>query len=363
MSFLESPVVLRCGIQPENRTGLVSHRTKSGLSSGHEVQLMPVATVPPRAQVMATTLAHDARTVHDTASLQLSEFEMEGHANWIVADISPGARSGSATLPGASYDAKTRQLVAPPGTQTVVIKEGTWKAIASSPNEAQNRQGEYNWSEPLAQRSRVLLPEDFYSPFVSGGTILFRPTWSENNRAQFGVVCLLFSMWTKDVSPAFTFAEKHPGLLGESTPSSPDAGQLRKGVLGSNKLVAALSFRQMLLLGLLTPEGALDDLSGANENLDAIYVYLILTNATLDKDRRLVATIDSLARTSQEPAKLRAISLGAFAAALFWPRDPNITSQSKSVLSAVSMRLKRLTPSPPEDPYLLYLFEQMGIAP
>ena len=317
-----------------------------------------VSPPPPRRQETATIVYHDARATHDAASLRISDFEIGGHAVWILAKVLPGERSGSATVPGASFNARTGQLETPDNARTVVIKEGTWQAIATSPNEA--KEGNYNWTEPLAQRQRGSAPEDFYSPFASGGAILFRPALGQHGIAQFGPLCLLFMAWAQYVQPAFDFAQQHPGLLDRAAPA--DVAQFRRLVPGTNELLAALAFRQLLLAGGLTQDDVRERLSGAKEYLDAVITYLILTNSGVpSKGPPLAEALDSVIRKSPALDKLRSISLGAFAAALFHSSDSKVTSQSKRLVETVRVRVKELGLRPQDDPYLLYLLSKMDL--
>lgn len=317
-----------------------------------------VSPPPPRRQEAATIAYHDARAIHDTASLRLSEFEIEGHTVWILAKVLPSERSGSATVPGASFNARTGQLETPENVRTVVIKEGSWQAIATSPNQA--REGNYNWTEPLAQRQRGSAPEDFYSPFALGGAILFRPALGQRGIAQFGSVCLLFMTWAQYAQPALDFAQQHPGLLDGAAPA--DAAQFKQLVAGPNELLAALAYRQLLLAGGLAQDDVREHLAGAKQYLDAVIAYLILTNSGApSKGPPLAEALDSVIRKSQSLDKLRAISLGAFAASLFHSNDPRVTSPSKRVVETVRLRIKELGLRPQDDPYLLYLLSKMDL--
>ena len=77
-------------------------------------------------------LLHDARAVHDLASIRFKDFEVDGILFWVVAIITPAPTSGSATIPGAHINSDSGKLIAPPASQTVVVKKGTWKVLISA---------------------------------------------------------------------------------------------------------------------------------------------------------------------------------------------------------------------------------------
>src|SRR6266699_2614025 len=97
----------------------------------------------------AAMLIHDARAVYDTASLRFGDFIVEGRPAWVVAIVIPGPTSGSATVPGAYINAETGQFVTPGNAQTVLVKEGKWRALAASQGSAQYGEGAYSWTETL----------------------------------------------------------------------------------------------------------------------------------------------------------------------------------------------------------------------
>ena len=67
--------------------------------------------------------------------------------------------------------------------------------------------------------------------------------------------------------------------------------------------------------------------------------------------------VSNIAKTTREPTALRSIALGAFAAGLFHPEY----SGSKETLMVVRQRLKALGVAIESDPYLLSIFEKMGV--
>lgn len=236
------------------------------------------ATPPPRSQDATILLLHDARAVHDTASIRLRDYMLQGTPGWIAANILPGARSGSGTIPGASIDANTGKLRNPNNAAPELLKEGRWKAVASSSPAQETASGEYAWSEPVGQVKRIPDPEDYYSPFVEGGEILCQPVKGPQGIEQFGPVRLLFTGWGEFVGPAFGFLQSHPSLLSPGVPAPSEVSQLAEVLSGKNPLLALLAFRHLLTAHQLTTRQAQDRLNSSGANLTAGLVYLLITN-------------------------------------------------------------------------------------
>jgi hypothetical protein len=312
--------------------------------------------IPPNS--VSVVLFHDARAVHDVVSLGMREYLAPGRA-WIVAEVTPESHSGSAMVPGAHVDGDTGQMVASPGTKTVTIKEGTWKAVAGSPTEP-DKGGTYSWNEPQ-QRSRAPQPEDYYSPFVSGGTILCQRVRDTNGIDQFGPVLLLFSDWGQYVGPASEFVRQHPRLFQDNQPA-PDVAWLTSLLAGQNELLATLAWRQLIATGKMTSSLARTHLARAPEHLTAVFAFLLLTApAPANKDRSLMQEIDKIVNTSQELAKLRSIALACFTVALFESGNADAMSQSKQLLTEIRHHLRELGPSIQAGRYLGLIFEKMDI--
>jgi len=283
-------------------------------------------------------LMQDVRSVHDTASLQVRDYVVAGHPRWVVAIVIPGARSGSATIPGAYIDAATAKLVQPNNAEMVLVEEGTWKAISAGRGNFQTVGDSYSWANPL-QEKRTPAPDDFYSPFSSGGTILFRPEPTKSGRDWFAAVRLIFADWGRYVEPAFVFTQGHPELA---------QPQL---VTGENPLLAALAFRELVAAGRMPIEAARDFLIWAQGYRAGTFSYLMSSTGF---EQEMLHTVQS----TEDRSKLRLLALGVFAAGLFL-RDTATTSRSRSILSRIRRRLTETGGG--QDEYLFSIFEKAGI--
>jgi hypothetical protein len=318
------------------------------------LMLCAFSAPPPSAEYR---LVHDARAVQDTALLRFQEFEVNGVPNWVVATINPNSKSGSATVTGAYIKAETGAVVSPKDAKAVLVKEGSWKKVAAGATAPEHE--DYSWTEPLDEDG-VVLAEDFYSPFVHGGTIvfLFRPDAAGIER--FGTVRLIFPDWHNYVGPAFTFMRSEPIFQRNGHVSRSELSRLTQLLSQDNKLIAALAFRELVASGQVTPTLVRNQLTRAEVNLGAIYTYVVLTNSSSTR-QPLVDEVASVAKATHDRTKLRSIALGAFAAGLFHTEDTGTISTSKSVLRVVRQRLKDLNIAVEGDPYLAFIFEKMNL--
>ena len=301
---------------------------------------------------------HDARAVHDIASLRLENFMVQGRPTWVVAIVIPGPRSGSANIPGAYINGATGEFVAPQNSEPVVLKEGRWRALAIS-EQAAASEGTYSWSEPIIEK-RKLAPEDYYSPFARGGTILLSRTPDATGLEQLGAVYLLFHDWDQYAAPAFTFISSHPALLADDHVGPSELAQLAQLLSESNKVLAVLAFRGLVGSGQMDPNLAGNQLRQAGSNLAAVYTYLILVTAK-DDPHQLSQHLIKVSLKTNDATKLRSFALGAFAAGLFQSVNSRTVSNSKLVLGAVKQRLKALRIPVESDAYLASIFEKMGV--
>ena len=109
--------------------------------------VLGIFPMPP--QSVEYSVLHDARAVHDTVLLQCQKSENADSASCVVADLTPGSRSGSATVDGAYIRVETGTLVVPENAQALIIKEGVWRTIGTAPGLAH---GSYSWTEPMRER-------------------------------------------------------------------------------------------------------------------------------------------------------------------------------------------------------------------
>jgi hypothetical protein len=302
-------------------------------------------------------LLHDARAVHDTALLSAQQFAINGALSWIAARVVQGSQSGAATVRGAYIRVETGAIVVPENAEALVIKEGSWRKIAAAGQVPE--QGDYSWTEPLREK-RVLLPEDFYSPFVHGGTIVFTPVAAAAGIEQFGTVRLIFTDWSEYVAPAFTFMARRPPSAEKGRLGSSELSRLRHLLSQENKLVATLAFRELVASGAMSPKLAANQVLRARAKLGAVYTYIVLTSPN-SKREPLVQEVTKIAKVAREPTTLRSIALGAFAAGLFRTDDSWAISSSKSLLRVVHQRFKELRVPIESDVYLRWIFEKMGV--
>lgn len=313
---------------------------------------MMVAIMPPAANV---SLVHDARAVHDTATLLFRDFAAAGKPSWTLAVVTPAADSGAATIPGAEIDEKTGTVVHRSGAQASVKKAGTWKAISAAPS-AEHRGGTYSWVQPMEFHQRGTTPEDYYSPFADGGTIVFRYQPGAAGEDQFHSVRLVFPDWGFDVTAASNFVEGHPGLLENGEQLAPEITRLRQLLDDKNKLLVVEAFRELAEGAHLDPNLALEHLTRAEAPLDAILSYLMLSSRDDDLAEKVNATIYA----TRDEKKLQSIALGAYSALLFRSQDPRILARSKTALQHVRSMVEK-TRIPPKNSYLDLILSTAGL--
>lgn len=318
------------------------------------------ATPPPRSQDATILLLHDARAVHDTASIRHRDYMLQGTPAWIAADILPGARSGSGTIPGASMDG-TGKLRNPNNAAPEMLKEGKWKAVSNSSHAQAAASGEYAWSEEAGQAKRTPDPEDYYSPFVNGGTVIFKPVAGATGIDQFGSVHLLFDGWGKFVGPAFEYLGTHPEAFSESDLTPAVATQLAEVLRGKNPLLALLAFRHLQEAGKLKATEVDELMNSSSADLVAGICYLLLATPSLD-ERKLPLTevISSHIKLVSDVAALRPIGLAAYSVQLFGSPGGPARTQVDRILATLSNRAKALGPEAEGDRYLRLIFEKSG---
>lgn len=322
---------------------------------------MVLAALPPPRPRGAVALVHDARAVHDVASLQFHDVTAAGGPPWVVANVSPGPNSGGSVSPAAVPLDLAARIQVPKDAGAVILKTGSWKGVATFPQVGQTQGGSYAWWEPL-QRKRTLTPEDYYSPFAEGGTILFQPVAGARGIAQFGDVHLLFEGWGPSVGPAFDFVQAHPALFAgvEMTPA--EAAQLTQVISGKTPLLALFAFRQLLQAAQIRASLAGHLLDSSSPHLAAALTYLLLTIPSLDEQNHpLAEQIPVAIKAAPDVAALRPVGLGAYAVGLFASRDRAALTCAKEVLTALRERSRALGTDAENDAYLGLIFERMGV--
>lgn len=283
-------------------------------------------------QAASVKVLHDARAVHDMATLDLSGLVQHGTAQWVVARIVPASQSGFATIPGANIRADTGQFVNPGNASPVLMKQGHWEVLASS-GVQEPPSGTYSWTEPLATAKRHLTPEDYYSPFVKGGIVIRGSALNKGLSGNQPPVYLTFDNWVQDVPDAIAHAV---------TP------QPTSNLLGTpNPLLQVQAFRRLLQSGALQPSQLADAVARASEDVAAVDTYLALVHKR-DAGEQLAKLVGA----SNSDDTCRGIVIGAYAVKLL-ANNPAAASQATSVLAAARNKLA----GPLErDEYLKALF-------
>lgn len=285
--------------------------------------MLPYQVPPP--QNAEIVLLHDSRAVHDTAAVSLAAY---AGASWVVATVKPGPNSGKATTPGAYVRGDTGQVVTPPErVQAVLIKEGTWQVVAGA-----SIPGSYRWTEPLEQK-RVLTPEDRYSPFIHGGTVLLRPAPQIKRLDDLGPVTLLFSDWAQEVAPALAFVQNRPTVFGDKL-GPWEERELTPLLSGHNRLLAVCALRSLQAAGRLPPEAERVYLDRSAGQLASIVMYLMLAGPGVTE--ALAGQALDAARSTRDPARRSPLHLGAYAASIFG--DPAAQTRAHAVLEALTAR-------------------------
>ena len=315
----------------------------------------------PQQQLVEVVLLHDARAVHDTARIRLKDFANDGQPTWVVAKMTPGPRSGSATIPGAAINAQTGALVVPENARPVLVKEGSWLRRAAFPPDVVPAGNTYAWSEPLNQPKRRLEAEDYYSPFIHGGIVLFRPAAGRNGLDWFGPIYLLLSDWDREVVATLALSTHDRSLIENETPDPAKVSHLAGLMASDNPLSATIAFRSLASSGNISPELAGKQLTRADHHLAAIFSYLSLVAPDNKEGDALVEGVRDSIQAAREVEPIRQVSLGAFSASLFQSNDRVITARARSVLIASRQRLAQLGVTLTNERTLALIFEKQEV--
>ncbi|OXI31258.1 hypothetical protein CFB89_17450 [Burkholderia sp. AU16741] len=267
------------------------------------------------ADATPSPVAAETRMVHDVATLKLSDYRSADGASWVISTITPAADSGASITGKTYFDTAKGRTVPVPDARRRYANRGTWQVVASS-SPAVPAAGRYDWLTlawlPINRRPLPQTPEHLYSPFVHGGTIVYRWNPAAEGGEQFGNVRMIFPEWTQQVADALRSA------LAAAQDGAPSARQLALDRLktDTNPMTAVLDFgdalREERVDRIVTRLPALLREKDPHE-LSAI-VFLCLS-AARDEDRpRFVETIDATIAGTNDRARLLAIAYGAFAA-------------------------------------------------
>ena len=304
--------------------------------------------VPPQRDA-ATVLLHDARAVHDIAAFAPAAY-VSGGPPWIVASVTPGPNSGKATTPGAFIRSDTGQMVVPPRATTVLMKQGVWQAVAGGQGGAA-----YTWNEPLAPKHKPA-PEDRYSPFVFGGTVLFRPAPEVKKLADLSPVTMLFPDWAQHVGPALALFQSSPEIFKRDADSAAQR-QLLGLLAGDNRLLAVMALRALQGSTGLTAENERVYLTRASGHFAAVVLYVMLAGPGAG-DAVAAEAVRAVPET-RDPAQIRALALGAFAVSIFG--DAESFPRARAVLEATYQQVGAAGLRVNSDPYLYAIYRNAGM--
>lgn len=301
--------------------------------------MLTIDALPPQQQIEYVVM-QDARAVNDTARFSFTDYDVDGVSAWAVVMITPDPDSGSATIPGGYIDTETGTLVVPPGQGMVIMKKGTWKLLSAAQS-AFPPSGTYSWNEPLEENKRILGPEDFYSPSIQGGTLLFQPNPAGKGIDQFRHPRVIFSQWKDMVQPAFAYSMQIGSVL-DGSATEKDIGMLTELMSQSNTLLSIFALRELLRLRSIAPQAARGLLYGKDDRLKAVFVFLMLTASSADEWNDWLNQIIRLVNEANDPEDLYIFELSAFAVLLFRSRDSEAVAGGNIVLATVKTRLGSL---------------------
>jgi hypothetical protein len=300
--------------------------------------------LPPAPRSGEQAALHDARAIHDLATLRFPSYRgRDAQPQWVLARIDASPQSGSATIPGAVL--RDGKLIAPPNTPPVIMKLGAWIRLAGEGG-ADTAGSAYSWTEPMDEEKRRLSPEDRYSPFASGGLVLFNPEPSRSGAAAFAQAAVVFSDWAGD-------APAGARLLRDFAPAieKAESSQLSRLLAHQNRFLASAAFRRWLQVHGVDRSVIPQAYVQARGNLLSVMTFLLLTETPASQT---ASELLDAAAHSANPAMLRSIAAGASAVTLFAEDNRPAVALAGTILSAIRERLGE--PAIDADPYLRALF-------
>ncbi|KAB0640490.1 hypothetical protein [Burkholderia latens] len=298
------------------------------------------ATLPP------SPVAAETRMVHDVATLRPSGYRSADGAPWVIATITPAADSG-ANVTGATYfDTATQQTVAVPDARRRYANRGTWQMVASS-SPSVPATGRYDWLTlawlPINRRPLPRTPEHLYSPFVHGGTIVYRWNPAAQGGEQFGNVRVIFPEWARQVADVLRAAPADDTRAAAASRASP----LDRVEQDTNPMTAVLDFGAALQQEPADRIAArLPALLRASDLHEVSAIVFQCFAASREDDRpRFVEAIIGSVFSIDDHARLLAIAYGAFAAGNAPPRpfgDAAQTARINDVFRALKQRTSAL---------------------
>jgi hypothetical protein len=158
------------------------------------------------------------------------------------------------------------------------------------------------------------------------------------------------------VSSAFLDARQTPSLLSGANPTTEEVVRLTALLDSDNDLLATQAFRTLLDTGQLRPDITQKVLSTAHDYQLAVFTYLLLSaGPSSDKLRDKLFPI---AKDARDPATVRMLALGAFAAARLG--GSIAISPSKQLLELMRAQLDDRDIPSGRDPYTDLLLDRAG---
>ncbi|WP_269501831.1 hypothetical protein [Burkholderia sp. IMCC1007] len=298
------------------------------------------------ADLPPSTVAAETRMVHDVATLQPADYRSPDGASWVIATITPAKDSGAIVTGNTYFDTAKQQTVAVPDARRRYANRGTWQVVArSSPSVPAT--GRYDWLTlawlAIDRRPLPQTPDHLYSPFIHGGTIVYRWDPAAQGGEQFGNVRMIFPEWKQQVAQVLRSApadDAHAAIAAQ-------VSALDRAKQDSNPMAAVIDFGKAI-----QDESAdriastLPALLRANDLHEVSAIVYQCLAASREADRpRLVEAINGSIFSLDDSARLLAIAYGAFAAGRVRPRpfsDPEQTARINDVFTALKQRTSAL---------------------
>lgn len=294
--------------------------------------------------------SRNARVIQDAVRCNFSKMAGE---DWVLAQIDKESIESYGLLTGAQIRTKKRHSIESATTQSVYILLGDFQkfmplkgGLKSVPN--------YRWERPLVMIASRGTSEDtqIYSPFYSGGTVIFRYIEKATNEAKFDSVRLVPDEWAEFVLAAFQFQQANKALFDETKV----AANLKPLTL---LLADKNPFNAIAAARVLAPERGLDaafvenNLASSSGYLQAIFAYLTFKNAHPVRQAAIDEALGQVIDKAPSVATLKWITLGLTAAQ---NDDANsyfaLKDRAKALLLRVDKKQKTLNTKTVADDYI-----------
>ncbi|KWN04197.1 hypothetical protein WT83_31920 [Burkholderia territorii] len=292
---------------------------------------MPSIVAGP-AHLPPSPVAAETRMVHDVATLQPSDYRSTDGASWVIATVTPAPDSGENVTGTTYFDTAKQQTVAVPDARRRYANRGTWQVVASS-SPSVPAAGRYDWLTlawlPINRRPLPQTPEHLYSPFIHGGTIVYRWNPAAQGGEQFGNVRMIFPEWRQQVANVLRAS---PGDFAHAAAGAP-ASALDRVQQDDNPMAAVLDFGTALHEEPVDRIAArLPALLRVNDLHEVSAIVFQCIAASREEDRpRLVEAISGSIFSIDDGARLLAIAYGAFAAGRAKPRPFSDAAQAARI--------------------------------